>query len=241
MLKGLLERSGLVRMCRSSDVEFVHNALRDYLASLAFIKRDEYEYLAGKVMSENLARWEPVLLFAAAEEDDEEFGANLVQAILSLPGRGKQERYRRNVMALKTAGRVCHTLPSPVRRKLDEIRAQMLPVDTVDKANALAECGEVAIEHLAWRRDMSPEVETVCAQGLAKMNSEQAVNVLRRFLRRDAPPAVLDALATVLPAAVMAQSVNVLTIPSVLSQFREYLMNRKSTAPIFTTYRRSPV
>ncbi len=66
VLQGLLERSGLLRMCRNDDVEFVHNALRDYLASLMFVRRNEYAFLAQKVESENLARWEPVLLFAAA-------------------------------------------------------------------------------------------------------------------------------------------------------------------------------
>ncbi len=107
----------------------------------------------------------------------------------------------------------------------------MLPVNTVDRAKALAECGEIAVEHLAWRSDMSVEVEIACARGLAKMNSEQAIAALRKFLRRDTPPAVLDELANVLPAAVMAQTVNVLTIPLVLQQLQGHFDSAKEYRP----------
>ena len=80
---------------------------------------------------------------------------------------------------------------------------------------------EAALKHPAWRNDMSPEAQVACIRGLAGGNSAQARKALLTYLRPDTPPLVLELLADILPAEVVAQGINVLTIPSVLRELQE--------------------
>ncbi len=123
ILKGLIERSGMLREKSPGTVDFIHNAFKEYLAAGKFVRETNIRSLARHAAS---ADWENVLLFAAAAPDDEEFATKLIEAILPADetrvGRKGANRSRdpvavdahtRQLMAIRLRAVAQHLDPAP--------------------------------------------------------------------------------------------------------------------------------
>ncbi len=217
VLSGLEQRSGLIRPCGQNDVEFVHNSLRDYLAALEFVERDEIDFLIKKVDAGDVERWEPILLFAAGSDRSRTYVQSLMEALLTTQGLSAKCRNRREIIVLKAHGRLAFRLTTALEQQISALRNRMLPINTFKKAEALAEAGETAVEFLARHEDMSEKEAAACVRGLGKMNSERAREQLRDYLHSDHRPSVLTELAAILPPEDMLAVVSYAEIPTVLA------------------------
>jgi hypothetical protein len=232
VLKGLIERSNLLRDCGEHEVEFVHNALRDYLASLLFVVRCDSNFLVEKTDAGELERWEPVILFAAATTQSETFGTELLRAILNFRQRGVialmglnnltgGDRRRRELLALKVSRQVRYRLPPNLERQLDAIREQMLPVDSATKAEILANAGEAALEYLEYEDNRQINVAAACIRGMRRIGGDRAKTRLIEYLNRDQRPEILEELWQALTVEEVTAVVNPLLIPSMLRTIQE--------------------
>jgi hypothetical protein len=226
VLTGLIERSNLLRACGEDEVEFVHNALRDYLASLRFVVKGEYEFLVQKIDAGELERWEPVCLLAAATTQSETFGTQLLRVILNLREHDQnamtglkelsnETGRRRELVALKVARQVQYRLMPDLMARLRAIQEQMLPVDSVTKAETLTEAGEAAIEYLEYQQNREIAVAVACIRGLRRIGSDRAKVGLQDYLHRDQRPDLLEEQARFFSPDEMTAVVNVLQIPSI--------------------------
>lgn len=227
VLKGLIERSNLLREAGSNSVEFVHNSLRDYLASLRFVVRDDYEFLAKHLVTKELDRWEAIILFAAATNQTEMFGPNLLRTILPHEETAPRKRSRRtaakspgeikrDLLALKVARQIRYRLPTDLDAQLKSIYTSFLPIDSVERATMLAEAGDAAVEHLGYCDGRDEMIAAACVRGLAQIGSTRAKKHLLEYLARDRRPRVLDVLGITLSPQEMSRSINILEIPFVL-------------------------
>lgn len=223
MLDGLVQRASLLRPAGVEDVEFVHNTLRDFLAACKFAEQNEHTLLMRKLDSDGPQRWEPVVLFAAATGEHRAFAHNLLTALLNTGKLPKERRIVRQLMALKARARMRLQPGEEICALVDQVRNAILPIDTFEKAEALAEAGPSAVDFLEWRNDM-PEVEAAASvHGLARIDCDQAKEMLRTYLHRDHRPMVLDQLAQALTLeAVVEAGIPALAVPSIQSRAQGY-------------------
>ncbi len=222
VLKGLIDRSSLLREVDEDEIEFVHNALRDYLASLLLVQRNETAFLVRQIASGDLERWEPVLLFAAATDRNYEFGRALLTKILDKRRQNSDDYHYRELIALKVAAHIPIPLGAELTTQITTIRKQLLPVDTIEKAEALAKAGAAAVEYLEWHECQTEDIAITCVRGLGRIENEQACDALLVYLHNKPCPAVLDELANILLPEDVLAVVNIFDIPFVLSGLQTY-------------------
>lgn len=96
VLQALVERSGMLQVL-GEQIEFLHNTLKEFLASERFVNIGDVQTLANHT---DEASWQPVILFAVAlPRDGSSFATELVRAILektplNAPSKARSKKAR---------------------------------------------------------------------------------------------------------------------------------------------------
>ncbi len=218
VLKGLVERSNLLRDAGEEEYEFAHNTLRDYLASTPFVRRRERSVLPRGLRGAEFARWEPVACFSAASETNPTFGIDLLGALLKPSKVDRPLPPRQEVFALKLSGHIVGFVPQEMKIKLTEIESRFLPVNSPSRARNLAAAGEAAVEHLRWRPGIEEETAAAMVEALGRIEAPSADEALAVWLGADHRPHVLDTLAQSVGYEELSKHVNLLTVPTVYAE-----------------------
>ena len=216
---GLVHRSNLIRETGREYVEFVHNDLRDYLASERYADDNLAADLVRNVRDQGRARWQPILLFATGNSDRRKFRGEVVSRLLRgkmLIGPPSDEDL---VLAMRVQDQVSVPLPGELPSKLNRLRERFLPLSGVDQVRGLAAAGESALPYLKYTTGRKPEVDAECIRAIAavgSITSDERAASLESFLTATADGIVLDALAEALGYEALSRKVNLLQLPSVL-------------------------
>jgi Leucine-rich repeat (LRR) protein len=214
ILKGLIERSGILRQKAPGMVDFIHNAFKEYLAAGRFVREQKFRSLAKRATS---ADWENVLLFAAAAPDDHDFATNLISEILPDDDEGKANSRRkaaphpatvqahaRRLTAIRLRAVAQHLDPA-LDARLAKLAKLMLPPKTLSEAATLAAIGSPAVRFLKYSPNMAAKKAIACIRALRLIGTDAA----RIRLSEYAAENTLEVLAE------LSQAINPLEIPEV--------------------------
>ena len=229
ILTALIERSGMLREPVPGRIDFLHNSFKEYLTALRLVEENADGLLAGHWIE---AAWLPVILFAAATEK-RGFATSLIKKILTAgviakmlgpdpmapvqtatrstkPTEAEKQIRQRQVLALR-----CRTVALDVdpelQEKLNKQRAALFPPQTLTDAEALATVGDLAVDELKWRDDLTVKERAASARALRLIGTPQALAAMRRYIN-ETDLAVIEELASVF---------NPLEIPAVQRMVQE--------------------
>jgi DNA-binding transcriptional ArsR family regulator len=188
ILRGLIERSGILREKAPGMVDFIHNAFKEYLAAWRLVREHKARSLARCATS---ADWEHVLLFAAATPDDEGFATELIEAILppdeaSKP-RGKAalapeavKMRARRLTAIRLRAVAQHLDPA-LDARLTRLAKSMLPPKSATDSATLAAIGDLAVPFLKFVPDMDERTAIACIRTLRLIGTDAARARLKEY------------------------------------------------------------
>ncbi len=217
IVRGLVERSGLLRLGAEDRVEFLHNTFKEYLAA------SRYKEL-GAASLKRLAdhahdpTWQPVIRFFTALCDPATgLPDKLVDKILDLHPTGKVKtkgpaaQHRRAAHLLLVQCRASAALSTAHQQQIDALRDEFLPPNSLTDAEAIATCGENALPYLRRKGTMSARQRTACVRALGLLPADAARETLTDYTN--------DTAITVL--AELCNWLNPLALPRVLSTVAE--------------------
>jgi Leucine-rich repeat (LRR) protein/nucleoside phosphorylase/predicted MPP superfamily phosphohydrolase len=203
--RALVERSGILQESSEQRIEFIHNTLKEFLASELFFNKGEYEILASHFHEES---WKPVILFAVAlPRDGAMFSTNLLKEILlrieseaPIRARSKKEKLKAaKVRSQQFFFLQCFTNAYQIDdSKIDEdfarLSKRLLPPRNMTDAVALSSCGEAISPYLKNRPGLKASERAACVRTLGLIGDQRATGFLQEYLR-DTTSAVAQELA----------------------------------------------
>lgn len=223
VLKGLMERSGMLREPNSDELDFLHNTFKEFLAAEFFAHNGHVEMLVVKGLVDE--SWRRVALFAVAT-DDVKFASGMVRRILEDPilaagktqgkakGKGKENRELRArtadlVRSVKLFAVQCRAVVTYLKpdlfRQLEGLLSEVFPPQTFGEAEALAVLGDVVVPYLERRKGVKVAQAAACVRALRLIKSRKAKKLLLDYVE--------DKRWGV--ACELAQALNPLLIPAV--------------------------
>jgi len=195
----LIERSGLLQESSDQRIEFLHNTLKEYLASERFANRGEFQIMADHCHEES---WQPVILFAVAlPREGSDFATKLVRAVLvrtplNDPPKGRKKADKQQAAALRSSQffffRCCTTAyqidDEQVRTAFEKVSKQLLPPRSLTDAEALAACGDSVVPYLAANEKWSAQQRAACVRALGIIAGPRAIRHLRDYGRNVTTP-----------------------------------------------------
>ena len=172
VLKGLLERSGILREPLPDEVDFLHNTFKEYLAGEHFAAEQSTNKLVEHVFAgtESAESWRRVTLFAAgSRRAPEAFVRELIQQLLNEPrpesaATKKSRRSKKSV--LTDPQRLRHLLAlqyqitaegrgltPELKDQLTGLVAELFPPRTLSDAESLATLRDQAVLYLRHPQD----------------------------------------------------------------------------------------
>ncbi|MCH8806836.1 MAG: hypothetical protein IH986_12205, partial [Planctomycetes bacterium] len=188
----LIERSGLLRVLSSAEIDFIHNTFKEFLASDRFIAEGHWADLAKKCLQ---AGFKNVCLFAAAAERAERFVDDLLRKVLPADPPAAQQGRKGRRRAEKTfapdvhqrrllAIRIREVAVSPnatLAQRIDRLREDMFPPRTMADAEALAALGDAVVHELKVQSGRGMREKVRCVRALRLISTEQAEQTLQEY------------------------------------------------------------
>jgi hypothetical protein len=225
VLASLVARSGVLREASieiapvddstSNDerdaVEFVHNTLKAWFASLESLEQNKPRAVANESLNADLAE---VIVFAAAAPTQKVYAEKLIRALLAFASQQNKPDFRRAVqlVALRCDA-VAAVLDSNLRRQLAQVADVLFPPTTFEEAGQLAVLGDAAVPRLVSGK-VSADRLSAAIRCLRLIGSESARTVLEGY--RDATdPEALEELTEIFDP---------LTLPPILKAAQNALL-----------------
>jgi Leucine-rich repeat (LRR) protein len=153
--QALVERSGMLQESGEQRIEFLHNTLKEFLASERFVNMGSVDILAANA---NNPAWQPVILFALAlPRDGSGFTTNLLSKLLvripaesdtRMPRAKQQVRRISQFFFLRCFKSAYQCDDLRIKQAFQSISEQLFPLQNLTDAEALATCGDVVIPYL---------------------------------------------------------------------------------------------
>lgn len=153
VVQALIERSGLLRPASDDCIDFLHNALKEFLAAGRVVEEGNWKILAAHADD---PAWQPVILFALAlapEPFSSELVAQLLDRVTSAKNPDKKTgsltKNERKMLATSKARQFflvrCRAsakrLASSLSVTIDSFLKHLLPPSTMNEVEALAQLG----------------------------------------------------------------------------------------------------
>lgn len=229
VLKGLMERSGMLREKSTSTIDFIHNTFREYLAAVRFLDGHEVKTLAKQAHE---AGWDNVAVFAAAAAvRNPAFSDELVAAMLPPDPSGSKApkkrrkiykdtkavdaqdalRYKKAVTAVRVASAIRTKLSPNTQRRYEAMKKDLFPPRSLSDAAGLATAGNAVLKFVSFSAKLSPSQQLRCIRTLRLIGTTEAKERLRAF-RDTMNIEVIEELA---------QALDPFEIPAVVDCFTE--------------------
>jgi len=227
VVKGLIERSGMLREKSASTIDFIHNTFKEYLAAVRFLGRSEVKILADNAHE---AGWDNVAVFAAASAvQDPEFSNNLMAKLLPHVSAAKPTRrkksvtkpdeipaadvvgYKRAVTAVRVASAMRTKLEPEVEKRYKAMRKELFPPRTWEAAAGLATAGNSVLKFVSFTKSLTQAQQVRCIRTLRLIGTPEAKDRLLGF-RDTRNLAVIGELA---------QAIDPFEMPAVVESFCE--------------------
>ena len=179
VLRGLVERSGMLKEVAPGQLGFIHNFFKEYHASAEYVRHKDFPKLAGNGHD---AAMRPVVIFTAARDDAT---TRMIEELLELkPGQwpvdGARFARERDLLALQcgATGR-----PHDFVDDLESRREGLFPPRGKREARALAELGDEAVPFLLYGRNKKARAgeQAACIRALGLIGTPRAVAALRDY------------------------------------------------------------
>ena len=196
ILRGIVERSNLLRWVRGNELEFVHNTLRDFLAAHLLAETNDDKFLFGRVIwsVEQLDRWGPLFRFVVGSTSHRQFAQKVLRALLTEAPNRQAAFFDIFILGLANAYR--GRLPVDIEDRIEAIRERYLPVDDLEKAKLMGASGPQCIQYLQYEPGYSPEIMGARARALVEIGTDEALEACRPYVFANYSPDGLDAFAT---------------------------------------------
>ncbi|MFB6906140.1 NACHT domain-containing protein [Streptomyces bacillaris] len=173
----LLNRSGLLREPAPGSVGFVHRTFQDYLGAKAAVEARDFGVLVGHAHED---QWDDVVQMAVGHARPDE-RAVLLRGLLKRADREPEHGHR---LVLLAAGSLAHApeLDPAVREGVEELAALLLPPDSQESIDQLAEVGDLAVELLSSMIDeLTAEQAAAAVRTAAAVGSETSYELVKQF------------------------------------------------------------
>jgi energy-coupling factor transporter ATP-binding protein EcfA2 len=229
VLKGLIERSGMLREKTVDTIDFIHNTFKEYLAATRYLDEDAVKPLEEHADDPN---WENVLVFAGAcAITKPQFSESLIAGLLppdpgaKVSAKRKRTRartkesisaaearqYRRSVMAMRIYAAIGTSLSERNQRRLKQLQKTLFPPRTLSDAAGLATAGNAVLKFVSYSTTLTPSQRVRCIRTLRLIGTEEAKARLLDY-RNDRTVEVIEELA---------QAIDPLLIPAVVDAISE--------------------
>jgi hypothetical protein len=215
VLETLAIRSGVLRVAgiqgeeTHDAVEFVHNTLRSWLASLHCLEENKPRELAALALVTQVT---DVVVFAAAAPTHVAYANTLIAELIESAARQSSVAQRRalEVVALRCDA-AAPSLDAALRGQLEELAAALFPPTTFEEAQSLAAMGQLAVPRLRFTSTLLPDA-AACVRCLRLIATPSALSALQTFRHIDD----MDTLEE------LAQIFDPLTLPAVVAATADY-------------------
>ena len=191
------ERSGLLRVPREGDVEFIHNIFKEFLIADAFLKQGRLNSLLDKAADKD---WAGVIV-CAASKPERGVATAIVKRLLEIGD------WHSELLALR-----CHLLKKyfddALEPRVQELTHWLFPPNHIGQAEAIAALGNAAVERLKFREDLLDNQSIASVQALGFINTTAARTAAETYVNDER---VFDQLVRV---------INPLLIPQVLTRLQ---------------------
>ena len=180
VLRGLVERSGMLKEVAPGQLGFIHNFFKEYHASAEYVRHQDFPKLARNGHD---AAVRPVVIFTAARD-----GATtrMIDELMKLkPGQwpvdGARFARERDLLTLQcgATGR-----PHDFVDELESCRERLFPPRGKREARALAELGDEAVPFLLYGRNKKAKAgeQAACIRALGLIGTPRAEAALRDYI-----------------------------------------------------------
>ncbi|MEU5325529.1 NACHT domain-containing protein [Streptomyces parvus] len=186
----LLNRSGLLREPTPGAVGFVHRTFQDYLGAKAAMEARDSGVLVRHAHED---QWDDVVQMAVGHARPDERAA-LLKSLLK---RAEAEPEHEHRLVLLAAGSLAHApeLDPRVRAEVETRTEELLPPDSQESIDLLAEVGDLALELLAPKLDdLTADEATAVVLTAAAVSSDTAFQMIKH-LRDDRRRGVANAVS----------------------------------------------
>ncbi|WP_019545627.1 NACHT domain-containing protein [Streptomyces sulphureus] len=173
----LLIRTGLLREPAPGTVDFVHRTFQDYLGARAAVEARDFGVLAAHAHED---AWHDVVRMAMGHAREDERGTLLRRLLARAdvePGQSK----RLVLLAASSLEQVA-TLEAGLREEVEDRAAELVPPVTVHEAEALAEVGELVLEHLPGPGGLREEEALGVVLTIRFVGTERAFERIKEFV-----------------------------------------------------------
>ncbi|MFI0019381.1 NACHT domain-containing protein [Streptomyces griseus] len=173
----LLNRSGLLREPVPGAVDFVHRTFQDYLGAKAAVEVRDFGVLVRHAHED---RWDDVVQMAVGHARPDERAA-LLTSFLERADAEPGHEHRLILLAAASLGHAPELDPS-VREAVEARTERLLPPDSQESIDQLAEVGDLALELLSSMLDGLSEREAASVvRTAAAVGGETAYELVRQF------------------------------------------------------------
>ncbi|MGW5927408.1 NACHT domain-containing protein [Streptomyces anulatus] len=173
----LLNRSGLLREPVPGAVDFVHRTFQDYLGAKAAVEVRDFGVLVRHAHED---RWDDVVQMAVGHARPDE-RASLLTSFLERADAEPDHEHRLILLAAASLGHAPELDPS-VREEVEARTERLLPPDSQESIDQLAEVGDLALELLSSMLDGLSERESASVvRTAAAVGGETAYELVRQF------------------------------------------------------------
>jgi Leucine-rich repeat (LRR) protein len=198
ILTSLIERSGTLRENSPESVDFIHNTIKEFLASEKFVEDGDIGQLVSKADD---ASWQPVIAFAASTRK-RDFASKLISKLISTTD--KAPKSARHFLALRCRAVALHLEPS-VAEEVERIEKGLFPPKTMAEAAAIAEGGDTVVNYLGNKKNLSARQAAASVRALRLIGTRKAKAMLESYLKDKRQTVFLE----------LSQAVNPLDIEAV--------------------------
>jgi predicted NACHT family NTPase len=205
VLQALIERSGVLREQRPRIIDFVHNTIKEFLASEIFVAARDVSTLARRALDD---AWRQIVLFASATRD-RKFATRLVEKIIEFANEETDAALARRLRLAAVSCRYAalHMDPETVQA-LAAVEKELVPPRNMNDAEALAGSGDNVVPLLRYKRKYNAREAAACIRALRLIGTDAARRALDEY--------VDDRRLTV--AVELAQAVNPLRLAVIQEQ-----------------------
>jgi hypothetical protein len=177
ILRGLVDRSGVIREPVRGYVDFAHRTFQEFLAAQAILDEGNIGFLISKAHDD---QWREVFTLAAGLANSP-IRKELIQGAIA---RGDKEPKRRQqlhllaVACMEASLELDKTLVAAINKRF----ANLVPPRNLTDAKALASAGLLAVPHLAiGKSQMYATSAAACVRSLALIGGDAALDALATY------------------------------------------------------------
>jgi hypothetical protein len=193
-LETVVERSGVLRRSAPGRIDFLHNTLKEFLASEYFVQKHLAESLIARAGN---PEWQQVVLFGAGGRDDI-FTELLFSGLLKRIDATNSTKTRRlRVIAWATGSIAVHLDPA-LRERHTALENEIVPPRNFEEAELLAEAGDQILPALARAKPTKAEPVAATVRALRLIGTPRAKALIAERFSTDTRRTVLDELVQIL-------------------------------------------